>query len=245
MRALQKFISERQNELRAHSLFELLETSSSLDGIACMARSLAWLPMVFQDVLRLNSARVQGRLQGVADFDRSESSGHDIWFLQDLRTLKQEPPSLEELFGPEYQPLRDACYSIIAEIHRSESDAQHVALLLALEPTGRLFFERVSAAVARIDSGLELRYFSRGHLTAENEYDLATETRLAQIERLALGEDERELCEAMVGRIYDAMSDVFTYLEGSVVRGSRFTSEVRSLTGDARELRAVGRVRGA
>ncbi|HEY2512337.1 MAG TPA: hypothetical protein VGI39_15825, partial [Polyangiaceae bacterium] len=68
MRTLQKFIAERQNALRAHPLFELLEASSSLEGLACMARSLAWLPMVFQDVLRLNSARVRGSgLQGVAE----------------------------------------------------------------------------------------------------------------------------------------------------------------------------------
>ena len=60
MRSLKKLIARHQSELRKHRIFELLEQSPSPGPIAEMARALAWWPMVFQDVLRLNVERIRG-----------------------------------------------------------------------------------------------------------------------------------------------------------------------------------------
>ena len=185
MRRLKAVIASSQHELKSHPLFEALATAPSPEPLAIMARALAWWPMVFQDVLRLNLDRLRGSgFERFAEFHRSEDAGHDRWYLDDLGTFGVERPGLEELFGGPFQPLRETCYALVAEVLRDQSGAQRVALLLALEPTGHVFFERISAAVDRICPDLPLRYFGPSHLTVEKDHDLFAESTNAELERI-------------------------------------------------------------
>ena len=85
-------------------------------------------------------------------------------------------------------------------------------MLLALEPTGHVFFEEVTVAVERLCPELPLRYFARFHLGVEKDHDLFTESTDAELDRLVLGEDERARAEAMVNRVFDRFESVFDYL---------------------------------
>jgi len=213
MQSLKKSIASRQSELRNHRFFDRLRHTESREPLARMARALTWWPMVFQDVLRLNAERVQGTgLEAFAEFHRDEDSGHERWFLDDLRELTVDAPPIDELFGGDFEPIRDACYGLLAEVHRDQSPRERIALLLALEPTGHVFFEEVTVAVERLCPELPLRYFARFHLGVEKDHDLFTESTDAELDRLVLGEDERARAEAMVNRVFDRFESVFDYL---------------------------------
>jgi len=230
MRQLKKLIASHQGDLRKHPIFQLMETSQSAGPIAEMARALAWWPMVFQDVLRLNVERIRGSgFERFAEYHRDEDSGHDRWYLDDLRAFSVEPPSLDELFCGEFQPMRDACYALLSEVHRDQSGAQRVALLLALEPTGHVFFERISAAVERVCPELPLRYFARTHLGVEKDHDLFAESTNADLEKVLLSDAERRASEEMVTRVYRTFADVFSYLSDRMQTVAR--SDIRELHG--------------
>jgi hypothetical protein len=176
MRRLKRVIAARQEELRQHRLFALVAASRSAAPLARMARALAWWPMVLPDVLRLNVARIQGAAaRRWAAHHRVEDAGHERWFLGDLRALGMEAPGIDELFGDGFQPIRDACYALVGEVRREQSDAERIALLLALESTGLVFLDQVAAAVERLCPHLPLRYFARFHLGVELDHELFTE----------------------------------------------------------------------
>lgn len=239
MRRLKSAIASHRSELSRHILFDLLATSRSTVPLAKMARALAWWPMVFQDVLRLNVDRVRGtEMERFAEYHRVEDSGHDRWFLEDLRAFDVEEPSLSALFEDTFQPIRDACYTLMGEVFREQTPAQRVALLLALEPTGHLFFEQVSDAVDRVCPDLGLRYFARSHLGVEKDHDLFTESTNADLDRIVLSDTERAESEAAIRRIYSTFTDIFSYVADRMSEAAPQQSYIAQLGGtDASSVR--------
>jgi hypothetical protein len=232
MKRLKSVVASHRNELSNHVLFELLATSRSTVPLAKMARALAWWPMVFQDVLRLNVERVRGtELERFAEYHRVEDSGHDRWFLDDLRAFDVEEPSLDALFGETFLPVRDACYALMGEVYREQTPAQRVALLLALEPTGHLFFEQVSDAVDRLCPDLPLRYFARSHLGVEKDHDLFAESTNASLDRIELSDAERAESEAAIQRIYSTFTAIFSYLADRMSEAAPQQSYIAQLHG--------------
>jgi hypothetical protein len=230
MLTLRKIIESHHKELAKHRLFALLQATRASEPVAHLSRALSFWPMAFQDVLRLNAQYLKGtELEHFGAYERDENAEHDNWFLHDLKVLDQDEPQLGELFGPEFQPLRDACYTLLAEVHRAQSPAQRVAFLLALEPTGRAFFEQMSAAVDRLCGDLPLRYFARSHLTQSGEYDLFSESIQAETARLALSEKELAESTQMVKRVYETFDALFNYLAERAYDHMRQVSDVREL----------------
>ncbi len=230
MRKLRNSIVSHQRILKGNRLFKLIHASSSIESLASMARASAWWPMVFQDVLRLNLERVRGSsFERFAQFHLEEDSGHDRWFMDDLRVLGVEPPGFDELFSDGFRPIRDACYSVMAEVLRPQSAKQRIALLLALEPTGHVFFEEISAAVDRLCPELPLRYFARSHLGVEKAHDLFTESTEADLDRIVLSDDERTESEAVASRIFQTFGEMLSYLADRVDEGLRRASHISEL----------------
>jgi len=245
MRMFKNAIQLHQTEISNHALFELIESSRSAETIARVARAISWWPMVFQDVLRLNLDRVEGSdIAHAARCHRDEDAGHDQWFLEDLRIFDVEAPGLEELFGPQFQPIRDACYSLLAEVHGAQSAAQRIALLLTLESTGHIFFEKVADAVDRVCPQLPLRYFGRFHLTVEKDHDLFADSTKQALDEIVLPETDRVECQEMLTRVYGVFGDMFSYLAESA-RESRHTSHVRQLAATDVHARPVRLVSGS
>jgi hypothetical protein len=232
MRTLKKVIAAFQLELKGHPLFTLIEASSAKEPLAAMARALAWWPMVFQDVLRLNLSRLSDTALGkFAEYHMDEDAGHDRWYLEDLQAFGVAVPVFDELFGSPFRPVRDVCYTLIAEVLREQSPAQRVALLLAMEPTGHVFFERVSAAVDRVCPDLPLRYFARSHLHVETGHDLFTESTAADLDQVVLTDEERARSEEAIERIYAAFGDLFSHLCIKMQEGVAAESYIRALRG--------------
>jgi hypothetical protein len=242
MRTLKSVIASHQRDLRKHRIFSLIEACETPGPLAEMARGLAWWPMVFQDVLRLNVERVKGsEFERFAEYHREEDAGHDRWYLEDLRTFSVMPPGFDELFCDDFKPIRDACYALLAEVHREQSGQERIAFVLALESTGHIFFEQISAAVERICPELPLRYFAHTHLNVEKSHDLFTETTDADLDKIALTDLQRHAAERMVARVYDAFADVFSYLADRMRTSA--TTDIRELgaSGAAISLEAYAR----
>jgi hypothetical protein len=230
MQLLKGVIAAHQRELKNHLFFELLAASDSIAPIAAMARSCAWWPMVFQDLLRLNLRPLRGTwFERFADHHRREDAGHERWYLDDLRSLGVEPPGLDELFGKAFEPIREACYELMSEVLREQSSPRRVALLLAIEAAGHVFFEEISAAVDRICPDLPLRYFARSHLLVEKDHDLFTEATNKQLNRLVLSDDDRAEAEESVARICRTFDQVFSYYAVPFEECLRKTSDIRAL----------------
>lgn len=246
MRKLRNVIVSHQRSVKGHRLFELLRTSSSVEPIARIARASAWFPMVFQDVLRLNVERVRGSgFERFAEFHQEEDAGHDRWFMDDLRVLGLEPPGFDELFSDAFRPIRDACYSVMAEVLRPQSGKQRIALLLALEPTGHVFFEQMSAAVDRVCPELPLRYFARSHLGVEKGHDLFTESTEADLDRIVLSDQERAESEAVAARIFQTFIDVWSYLADRGQESMHRASHISELGGSDATSRSALRTHGS
>jgi hypothetical protein len=195
-----------------------------------MARGLAWWPMVFQDVLRLNLERMQRtEFERFAEHHRSEDAGHDRWYLDDLRLFGAEPPVVDELFGDEFAEIREACYSLVAEVLREQSSVQRVGILLALESTGHVFFEPAAGAAERICPELPLRYFGRSHLLVEKDHDLFSGGTEADLDRAVLTDDERVSSEEAIARIYRAFDSLFSALAERMQNAARTSSYIRTL----------------
>jgi hypothetical protein len=232
MRKLKEIVASHQRVLRQNPLFGLIEAANSVEPIARLARAAAWWPMVFQDILRLNADGVRGTgFERFAEYHKNEDADHDRWYLDDLSVFAVDPPSLDELFGEQYQPMRDACYRLLAEVHRKQTGAERIALLLALEPTGHVFFEPISAAVDRICPDLPLRYFARSHLSVEKAHDLFTESTEADLTKVVLSGPERTESEAMVDRVYGIFDGIFLYLADRMAEDVRSRSGIRELGG--------------
>ena len=239
MQKLKTVIASYQRTLKEHDVFGLIEEADSVEPLARLARAAAWWPMVFQDILRLNFERVQGTdYERFAEFHKNEDADHDRWYLGDLAVFDVGTPGLDELFGSQFQPVRDACYKLVAEVHRNQSGAERIAMLLALEPTGHVFFEQISTAVDRVCPHLPLRYFARSHLGVEMSHDLFTESTEADLGKIVLSDAERSESEAMVARIYSTFTDIFSYFADRMVDDVRIKSGIRGLDGaDVRETR--------
>lgn len=230
MRTFKKLIKLHQSELSNHALFELIESAQSTEPLARMARALSWWPMVFQDMLRINFERVAGsEYARAAKCHRDEDAGHEKWFLEDLRAFDVEAPGLEELFSPSFQPIRDACYALLAEVHGAPTPEQRLALLLTLESTGHIFFEKIADATHRVCPELPLRYFAHFHLGVEKDHDLFADKTEEEIEHVDLSDAERARCNEMLKRVYHAFGIMFSYLEESARQSPRPVSHVRQL----------------
>lgn len=245
MRELRKFVELHQGTLREHRIFDALDDCRSVASVANMARALAWWPMVFQDMLRMTVTEIRGaEYERFVEYHKHEDAGHDRWFVEDLRVLGVREPILSELFSEDFLPLREACYALAADVRRCEIDAQRAALLMALEQSGRVFFESVSAAVARVCPQASLRYFARKHLDTDTDYDLFRELVDSELNRIDLSPAQREQAQETATRTYAIVEQVFSCLAGHLEEGVRSVSDVRSLQG-RHTLDAVMRRAGA
>jgi hypothetical protein len=196
--------------------------------------------MAFQDVLRLNLERVSG-----TDFEKharqhqAEDAGHERWFLADLRTFDVTEPRLEELFAEEALPLRDACYSLMAEVLGPLDGGLRVAFLLTVEAAGHVFFEEMAEAVERVCPELPLRYFSHSHLGVEKEHDLFAASTDAELEEIAFGAEDLARAEEMVGRVCRTFSGIFDHYVARAMQTVPRASDVHRLgeAGGAHEAR--------
>lgn len=217
MKTIQAYIDSKQEEFMNHPFFDILAQLNSLEEISYFVPELTFWAMTFQDILRINEERVTDPyLKKVARHHRLEDAGHEKWFLHDKKYMGNcfnnstcNKDDVAWLYSKESQLTRDAAYSIMAEIYKSEDELVNIALLLTLESSGHVFFEKVVKQVKQAGEDQNLKYFSSSHLDVELAHALFE------------GEMERKLFERkvpihvrrdalkMIDRCYDAFNKMF------------------------------------
>lgn len=217
MKLVRQHIVERQSQFGEIKFFEELTRYESTDGAMAFVRGLTFFVMAFQDILRLNEERVQDReLRIIARHHRLEDKGHDIWFLHDLCEVDGSLPDVGEIFSSAHTVTRDTAYRLIGEVFRATDDRANIALLLVLESTGHVFFNRVVEFLERVGYDREMYYFGRQHLNIELSHELFEKRMDAVIDAIQLTDEERDNVLKAVDNAFDAMTGMLENLTEQV-----------------------------
>lgn len=217
MKTIQAYIDSKQNEFMSHPFFKILEGLNSLKEISYFVPELTFWAMTFQDILRINEERVQDPyLKKVARHHRLEDAGHEKWFLSDKKYMSKlcndkscDRDDVAWLYSKDSQLIRDAAYAIMAEIYKLDEEILNVALLLTLESSGHVFFEKVVTQVKKTGEDKNLKYFSSSHLEVEMAHAIFEEEMEKKIFDRKLSTSSRREALQMIDRCYAAFSKMF------------------------------------
>ena len=216
-------IDEGQRRFARLPFFRRLEDGSPDDARAFVP-ALAFFVMGFQDILRLNEARMRDPgLRALVRGHRPEDHDHEQWFLEDLRALGLEL-EVGGLFGPEHAATRDAAYAVMSEVFRANDDVTRLALILVLESTGEVFFSRVPRYVERIRAGGTAAVLLPGPRRRRAGPPAARRRSADLIDQMALSRARGAAAgaRAMIARIYAAMTGMVQGFEARIAgRASR------------------------
>jgi hypothetical protein len=213
MKYVRDHIKARQAQFAQNRFFAQIEIDEASPEALSFISGLTFFVMVFQDILRLNEAKVTDpALRQIARHHRAEDRGHDEWFLHDLAMVEGRLPDVREVFAPGSTATRDAAYALVAEALHASDDRVSIALLLVLESTGHVFFNRVVEFLERIGCDEGLRYFARSHLEVELGHELFEARLNAVIDSIELDCADRRRVIAAVDRCFDPITDMIEAL---------------------------------
>lgn len=217
MKAIESYIEEKQQEFIEHPFFKTLEQLNSLEEISCFVPELTFWAMTFQDILRINEERVTDPyLKKIARHHRLEDAGHEKWFLHDKQYMAEVSQNkfcnkndIAWLYSKESQITRDAAYAILSEIYKADDEILNIVLLLTLESSGHVFFEKVVKQVQKTGEDENLKYFSSSHLDVEMAHAIFEEEMERKLFERKIPVHTRREALKMVDRCYDAFSQMF------------------------------------
>ncbi|KTD21364.1 hypothetical protein [Legionella londiniensis] len=216
MKAIEAYIESKQQEFMEHPFFEILQNLNTLDEISCFVPELTFWAMTFQDILRLNEERVQDPyLKKIARHHRLEDAGHEKWFLQDKKYMGSLGNSycckddVAWLYGKESQVTRDAAYAILSEIYKIDDEILNIVLLLTLESSGHVFFEKVANQIKKTGEDENLKYFSSTHLEVEMAHAIFEEEMERKLHERKISVNTRREALKLVDRCYEAFNRMF------------------------------------
>lgn len=218
MKTIQAYIDSKQSEFINHPFFDILDNLSTLEEISYFVPELTFWAMTFQDILRLNEERVTDPyLKKIARHHRLEDAGHEKWFLQDKKYMADRGAAgstchendVTWLYSKETQLIRDAAYAIMAEVYQASDEIINIVLLLTIESSGHVFFEKVANQVKKVGEDSNLKYFSSSHLEVEMAHALFEEEMENQLFARPVSIETRRAALQLVDRCYDAFNKMF------------------------------------
>lgn len=216
MKTIEAYIESKQQEFMDHPFFDILKDLNSLEEISYFVPELTFWAMTFQDILRLNEERVKDPyLKKIARHHRLEDAGHEKWFLQDkkymgaLGNLSCSKDDVAWLYSKESQVTRDAAYSILGEIYKIDDEILNIVLLLTLESSGHVFFEKVVNQVKKTGEDENLKYFSSTHLDVEMAHAIFEEEMERKLYERKISVNTRREALQLVDRCYEAFNRMF------------------------------------
>lgn len=219
MKTVRAYIAEKQSSFAQHPLFARFERNAPLAEVLPFISTLSFWAVAFQDVIRINESKVKDpQLRRLARQHRAEDAGHDKWFLSDLLKIEGCNPDVRSLFGAQHAATRDASYALMSEAFRAQEDVERIALVLALESTGHIFFEAIASYFERMGVTQSLQYFARKHVDVELAHEMFEQEINAYIDGLQLTEVQRASMCALVDRVYEAFFGMFDGFEDVCAR---------------------------
>ncbi len=200
-------IADRQDEIARHPFIESLRRADD-EGhdMKAMAKGLTFFVMAFQDVLRLTARRVSDpRLVEIARTHYTEDSGHEQWFLHDLKALDIDV-SVGFIFSSLHEVSRDVGYALVAEVLGAKDDYDRLAVIYALEAVGHAFFEPAIGVFEQRNLASQLKYFARHHQEVERDHQLFESDVEGTLARSPLSAERFVQVLATVDRVFDQMT---------------------------------------
>lgn len=220
MKTIQARLEEKQQEFAGHEFFSLTDKITDISQVQSYIAKLMFWPFVFQDVLQLNERYVTDSfLREIANHHRLEDKGHEQWFLQDMAYLcGRHSMSFHEnyhvgvLFSSDSRIVRECCYRLVSEVFVAEEDIQRIILVLALESTGHIFFEKNAKLILRLGYDTALKYFSSFHLDVEKAHEMFDESVEDKLMKIELTDQQRRYALQMIDRVYSVFFTLFDEL---------------------------------
>jgi len=206
-------IMRRKRAYAALPLFDRLR-----DGRLPAATRFGFMPgfaffvMAFGDLNRhvLRQQPAADACQERVNAHTYEDDHHWPWFLEDLETLGWNPPTtvtdaLRALWSEETHRSRVLMYDLCA-ILAGCSSVEKLAVIEAIEETGNVLFALTTgiADAMREQTGIELRYMGAFHFALESGHMQNGEH--AELAGIALDDEARARCMALVDRTFDAFA---------------------------------------
>jgi len=226
MRRVKDAIAECQKVVTQTPFLRRLEGGpATRSSASLLCRQLTFWVMTFQDVLRINTAKVvDPEMRRVAQEHLREDRGHERWFWHDADRLGALQPS-SWVFGVEHEPTRDTSFEVMSEVYRAESDVERIALVLALEGTGHVFFPRVISFLGRAGVSAGLEYFADSHFEVERQHDVFVGRSHDRVDTLAASASEETRAVAVVERVFRAFTRFSASLEEKLADAARRVDE--------------------
>jgi len=217
MKLIESYIESKQNEFMDHPFFQVLEQLNGLEEISYFVPELTFWAMTFQDILRINEERVkEPYMKKIARHHRLEDAGHEKWFLHDKKYMagfSQDQSCNRDdiawLYSKDSQVTRDAAYAILAEVYKIDDEILNIALLLTLESSGHVFFEKIVKQVQKTGEDKNLKYFSSSHLEVEMAHAIFEEEMESKLYARQISVSTRREALKMIDRCYDAFNKMF------------------------------------
>ena len=217
MKAIYNHVAQCQVAFAKHPFFARLRRDEPLARVLPFARALTFWVMGFQDALRINTALItEPALKRIARHHLHEDSGHDRWFLDDLRLIDGSVPDIDELFGISLQVTREVTYSLLAESYRAKEDIERIALLITYESTGHVFFPEIVGYFKRAGIETSLKYFAQTHLDVETNHEIVEQQMQDILNAIKLPARTRTRCVESVNRCYAAFTRMFDHIEKTI-----------------------------
>lgn len=213
------YMEEQSGRLSDHPFFARMYNDDPLPTVLGALSVTAFYVMAFQDILRINASRVsEPGLRKIARHHLGEDSGHDKWFLHDLRIIRGSLINLEEVFEEDHRATREMTYALLTETMTERPDIERIALIQTLEAAGHAFFPQIVAYLARNSAGAEFKYFSQSHLDVEKSHEIVEQRMQRALASIELSAEARQRCFSLVDRCFDAFVAMFDAVEIGAAR---------------------------
>ncbi len=225
MKRVLELIEECKRSYARHAFSVCLEGTGDVEDARAFVPGMTFFVLTLQDLLRINAANVQAPfLAEVATRHHLEDSGHEAWFLHDMRLLGEER-DLAWVFGPDQRIARDLSYALIGEIYRATDDRVRVALAIAIEATGEVIVSRAYHFIADGAANATMQYFSIRHNEMKLDRDMLGADRSRGLANTQLPSSVYEECAAMVERVFAALTQMTEDLHGRILKSRRQRQE--------------------
>lgn len=221
---VEQYIAHRQRELTLHPYIQRLQEQRDPSDVLHTAKGLCFFVMAFQDVLRIAAEKAADPV--LAPFIRNhfaEDAGHDRWFLADLQKLGIEV-SIPFLFSADHKLARDVGYTLVAEALHT-TDAARLAMVLALEANGHVFFAQMIAQLEACGLADNLQYFGRFHEQIEHDHSVFEGEAQEQLETYMLNREQLARVRRAIDLTFDQIdalaSDLLLRIEQDAVPKSQ------------------------
>jgi hypothetical protein len=202
--------------LEGHRFFQSLQRQEpDLRRAVAFAPTGTFWVMTFQDILRLNVALARdATIRRTLAQHQVEDSGHQEWFLEDLRTaFGDEPTRIRWLFSDANRKVRDLSLELASEVFRIADDRLRLVMVEVLEAAAGTFFGNISRFLSRSGHASKLKYLAGVHIDAEEGHELHGDEQRADLEAMELPPELCAEAERMVARMFEAffrLADAFS-----------------------------------